>query len=157
MIDQLKLFFEKHLLLESPAKLSEEQLKIASAVLFLEMMNIDNAAREPEQAMIASILQENFSLSGEQIRMLLDSAENTRQQATDYFQFTSLINKAYSLEQKIQLIESLWKIAFIDGVLDMHEEYLVRKIADLLYVPHADFIKAKNRVHEHHANNTRQH
>ncbi|PPD03157.1 MAG: hypothetical protein CTY29_10570 [Methylobacter sp.] len=157
MIDQLKLFFEKHLLLESPAKLSEEQLKIASAVLFLEMMNIDNAAREPEQAMIASILQENFSLSGEQIRMLLDSAENSRQQATDYFQFTSLINKAYSLEQKIQLIESLWKIAFIDGVLDMHEEYLVRKIADLLYVPHADFIKAKNRVHEHHANNTRQH
>lgn len=157
MIDQLKLFFEKHLLLESPAKLSEEQLKIASAVLFLEMMNIDNTAREPEQAMIASILQENFSLSGEQIRMLLDSAENSRQQATDYFQFTSLINKAYSLEQKIQLIESLWKIAFIDGVLDMHEEYLVRKIADLLYVPHADFIKAKNRVHEHHANNTRQH
>jgi len=157
MIDQLKLFFEKHLLLESPAKLSEEQLKIASAVLFLEMMHIDNAAREPEQAMIASILQENFSLSGEQIRMLLDSAENSRQQATDYFQFTSLINKAYSLEQKIQLIESLWKIAFIDGVLDMHEEYLVRKIADLLYVPHADFIKAKNRVHERHANNTRQH
>lgn len=157
MIDQLKLFFEKHLLLESPAKLSEEQLKIASAVLFLEMMNIDNTAREPEQAMIASILQENFSLSGEQIRMLLDSAENSRQHATDYFQFTSLINKAYSLEQKIQLIESLWKIAFIDGVLDMHEEYLVRKIADLLYVPHADFIKAKNRVHEHHANNTRQH
>ena len=52
----------------------------------------------------------------------------------------------YSLEQKIGLIESLWKIAFIDGVLDMDEEYLVRKIADLLYVPHTAFILAKNRI-----------
>lgn len=73
-------------------------------------------------------------------------AEQQRKQATDYFQFTSLINKGYSLEQKIGLIESLWKIAFIDGVLDMNEEYLVRKIADLLYVPHTAFIMAKNRI-----------
>jgi len=65
---------------------------------------------------------------------------------TDYFQFTSLINKECSLEQKVRLIESLWKIAFIDGALDMNEEYLVRKIADLLHVPHIDFIMAKNRV-----------
>jgi uncharacterized tellurite resistance protein B-like protein len=73
-------------------------------------------------------------------------AEQQRKQATDYFQFTSLINKEYSLEQKVRLIESLWKIAFIDGVLDMNEEYLVRKIADLLHVPHTAFIMAKNRL-----------
>lgn len=55
------------------------------------------------------------------------------------------------MEQKIQLIESLWKIAFIDGELDVHEEYLVRKISELLYVPHSDFILIKNRVCAHNA------
>jgi uncharacterized tellurite resistance protein B-like protein len=56
----------------------------------------------------------------------------------------SLINRQCSLEQKIQFIESLWRIAFIDGVLDPQEEYLVRKIANLLHVSHADFIQTKN-------------
>ena len=60
--------------------------------------------------------------------------------------FYSLINKSYSLEQKVELIESLWKVAFVDGDLDMHEEYLVRKIADLLYVPHASLMKTKHRA-----------
>lgn len=156
MIDQLKLFFEKHLLPDSSGSLPDEQLKMASAVLFLEMMHIDDDSRQPEQTMIASILQENFHLNGEQIQSLLDAAENTRHQATDYFQFTSLINKAYSLEQKIRLIEALWKIAFVDGVLDMQEEYLVRKIAELLYVPHSEFIKAKNRIHDLVTENSRQ-
>lgn len=64
--------------------------------------------------------------------------------------FNSLINKEYSLDQKVRLIESLWRIAFIDGVLDMNEEYLVRKIADLLHVPHTAFILAKNRVAPRH-------
>ena len=89
---------------------------------------------------------QNFSLTAEQTTSLLEVAEQQRKQATDYFQFTSLINKEYNLDQKVRLIESLWKIAFIDGVLDMQEEYLVRKIAGLLHVPHIDFIMAKNRI-----------
>jgi uncharacterized tellurite resistance protein B-like protein len=85
-------------------------------------------------------------LTAEQTTLLLALADQQRKQATDYFQFTSLINKEYSVEQKVGLIESLWKIAFVDGVLDIDEEYLVRKIANLLYVPHSAFIMAKNRV-----------
>ncbi len=115
-------------------------------VLFLEMMNMDDKVEAVEQDIIFSLIHQNFSLSTEQTTSLLALAEQQRKQATDYFQFTSLINKGYSLEQKVGLIESLWKIAFIDGVLDMNEEYLVRKIADLLYVPHTAFIMAKNRI-----------
>jgi uncharacterized tellurite resistance protein B-like protein len=93
-----------------------------------------------------SLIHQNFSLTDEQTSALVALAEQKRKQATDYFEFTSLINKEYSLEQKIRLIEALWKIAFVDGVLDMNEEYLVRKIADLLHVPHTAFILAKIRV-----------
>ena len=146
MLNQIKLFFEQHLALSGPEDSLEEKLQIATVALFLEMMYMDDKVEPAEQEIILSLIHQNFSLTDEQTTSLVELAEQQRKQATDYFQFTSLINKEYSLEQKIRLIESLWKIAFIDGVLDMNEEYLVRKIADLLHVSHTAFIMAKNRV-----------
>jgi uncharacterized tellurite resistance protein B-like protein len=146
MLNQIKLFFEQHLVLSAPEDKAEERLQLAAIALFLEMMAMDDKVTPKEQEAILALIQQNFSLTDGQATALIALAEQQRQQATDYFQFTSLINKTYSLEQKIQLIESLWKIAFIDGVLDIQEEYLVRKIADLLHVPHAAFIMAKNKV-----------
>jgi uncharacterized tellurite resistance protein B-like protein len=146
MLNQIKLFFEQHLMLSAPDESSEEKLQLATVVLFLEMMHMDDKVEPKEQEIILSLIHQNFLLTVEQTTALLALAEQQRIQATDYFQFTSLINKEYSLEQKIGLIEALWKIAFVDGALDMDEEYLVRKIADLLYVPHTAFILAKNRV-----------
>jgi len=146
MLNQIKLFFEQHLALPASEDLSEQKLQLATVVLFLEMMHIDDKIETTEQEIILSLAQQNFSLDAGQAASLIELAEQQRKQATDYFQFTSLINKEYSQDQKVQLIESLWKIAFIDGVLDMNEECLVRKIADLLHVPHTAFIMAKNRV-----------
>ena len=146
MLDQIKLFFDEHIKLTAPEDSSAETLQVACAALYLEMMIMDDKIEAKEQETILALIRQNFSLTTEQATALIDLAEQQRKQATDYFQFTSLINKAYSMEQKIQLIESLWKIAFIDGVLDMHEEYLVRKVADLLYVPHAEFLMTKYRV-----------
>ena len=146
MLNQIKLFFEQHLALSGPEESLEEKLQIATVALFLEMMTMDDKVEPEEQEIILSLIHQNLSLTAEQTDSLIELAEQQRKAATDYFQFTSLINKEYSLEQKVRLIESLWKIAFIDGVLDMNEEYLVRKIADLLHVPHTDFIMAKNRV-----------
>jgi uncharacterized tellurite resistance protein B-like protein len=146
MLDQIKLFFNQHLALAAPEHSSEEKLQLASIVLFLEMMYMDDKVELREQDIILSMIQQNFSLTTEQATSLIALAEQQRKQATDYFQFTSLINREYSQEQKVRLIESLWKIAFVDGVLDMNEEYLVRKIADLLHVSHTAFIMAKHRI-----------
>jgi uncharacterized tellurite resistance protein B-like protein len=154
MFNQIKLFFEQHLALSAPDDTSEEKLQIATVVLFLEMMYMDDKVDPKEQEIILSLIHQNFSLTAEQTDALIELAEQQRKQATDYFQFTSLINKEYSLEQKVRLIESLWKIAFIDGVLDMNEEYLVRKIADLIHVPHTAFIMAKNRINTEHPDST---
>jgi len=146
MLNQIKLFFTQHIALSAPENTLEEKLQLATVVLFMEMMYMDDKVDPKEQEVILSLVHQNFSLTAEQATSLIELAEQQRKQATDYFQFTSLINKEYSLEQKVRLIESLWKIAFIDGVLDMNEEYLVRKIADLLHVPHTAFIMAKNRL-----------
>lgn len=146
MLNQVKLFFEQHLALLAPEDNSPATIQLAAAALFLEMMAIDDKIETKEQEEVLALIQQNFSLTLEQATSLMVLAEQQRQQATDYFQFTSLINKTYSPEQKIQLVEILWKIAFVDGVLDVQEEYLVRKIAELLYVPHSAFIMAKQRV-----------
>ena len=146
MLNQIKLFFEQHLALSAPSESPEEKLQLATVALFLEMMQMDDRVEVKEQNIILSLINQNFSITTEQSTSLLQLAEQQRTQATDYYQFTSLINKEYSQGQKVRLIESLWKIAFIDGILDIQEEYLVRKIADLLYVPHSAFIMAKNRV-----------
>ena len=152
MLNQIKLFFEQHLALSAPSESPEEKLQLATVALFLEMMQMDDRVEVKEQNIILSLINQNFSITTEQSTSLLQLAEQQRTQATDYYQFTSLINKEYSQGQKVRLIESLWKIAFIDGILDIQEEYLVRKIADLLYVPHSAFIMAKNRVATNHSN-----
>jgi uncharacterized tellurite resistance protein B-like protein len=63
-----------------------------------------------------------------------------------FFEFTHLINDGYTREQKIQLLENLWKIAYLDGHLDMEEDYLVDKIARLITIPRTDVLMAKNRA-----------
>ncbi|NOT84290.1 MAG: TerB family tellurite resistance protein [Methylococcaceae bacterium] len=145
MLNEIKQFLEQHLTFTT-AEDTETQLKLASIALFIEMIIIDGKDDPTERELVLSMVKKSFSLTEEQAIPLIADAEQQRKQATDYFEFTSLINNQCRLEQKIQLIESLWRIAFIDGVLDPQEEYLVRKIANLLHVPHADFILAKNRV-----------
>lgn len=147
MLNQIKLFFEQHLSLPSPENsTTEEQLKLASVALFMEMLQMDDIEDQKERALILALVKKDFSLDSEQAEALIALAEQQRKQATDYYEFTSLINKQCSLQQKIHFIEALWRIAYVDGVLDAQEEYLVRKIAGLLHVPHIDFIMARNRV-----------
>jgi len=146
MLNQIKLFFDKHIAL--PAPVTAEELHLACAALFIEMMYMDDKVEAQEHDVIINSVQKLFSLSKEETITLVTLAAQQRNESTDYFQFTSLINKGFSQEQKTTLIKTLWQIAYADGELDQHEEYMVRKMADLLYVPHLDFIKAKNQVSE---------
>lgn len=127
---------------------SSHALQVATAALLLEMMRMDNELKDEERQAIASTLQTQFSLGNEQIETLMALAEQESREANDYYQFTSLINKHCDLAQKIQIIENLWYVAMIDGHLDAHELHLMRKLADLLYIGHADYVAAKQRARE---------
>jgi len=146
MINKIKSFFDEFIALAEPDQLSKESLHLACSALFIEMMYMDDKADIKEQEMILKRLKELFSLSTEEAKTLISLATQEKKQATDYFQFTSLINKGFTQEQKIALIKTLWQIAYADGELDMHEEHMVRRMADLLHVPHMEFIKTKIQV-----------
>ena len=123
-------------------------LQVATAALLLEMMRMDNELKEEERQAIANTLQIQFTLGREQIETLMALAEQEAREANDYYQFTSLINKHCDHGQKVQIIENLWHVAMIDGHLDAHELHLMRKLADLLYIGHADYVAAKQRARE---------
>ena len=123
-------------------------LQVATAALLLEMMRMDNELKDEEHQAITWTLQTQFNLGSEQIETLMVLAEQEAHGANDYYQFTSLINKCCDLPQKVQIIENLWHVAMIDGHLDAHELHLMRKLADLLYVGHADYVAAKRRARD---------
>jgi uncharacterized tellurite resistance protein B-like protein len=123
-------------------------LHVATAALLLEMMRMDSELKDEERQAIAITLQTQFNLGGEQIEALMALAEQEAREANGYYQFTSLINKHCDLAQKVQIIENLWNVAMIDGHLDAHELHLMRKLADLLYIGHADYVAAKKRARE---------
>ncbi len=77
---------------------------------------------------------------------MLELAEQAQREATSLFQFTDLIRDHYSYPQRVALIEAMWRIALADNRLDRYEEHLIRKVAELLYVSHRDFIGAKLHV-----------
>lgn len=148
MIASIKSFFTQ--MIEPGAAQSggaaEHALHLATAALLLEMMRMDASVTAEETATVARALQTRFGLAAAEVDTLMALAAEEAQQATDYFQFTSLINKSFSAEQRIQLVEYLWQVAFADGHLDAHEQHFMSKIADLLYVPHSAYIAAKQRA-----------
>ena len=121
-------------------------LQVATAALLLEMMRMDDRVSDEERAAISDSLRRQFGLTPAQLDALMALAEQQARDATDYYQFTSLINRSCDAAQKVQIIENLWRVAFADGQLDAHEMHLMRKLADLLYVRHGDYAAAKQRV-----------
>lgn len=151
MFEKIKHFFDKHIALIDNKDDIDERLKVASAALFMEMMHMDSTCEGKKRLLILDMLETAFSLTEQQASTLIEIAEHQRKRATDYFEFTHLICDAYTHEQKIQLIESLWKIALLDDRLDVDEEYLVDKVARLLFIPHIEVLKARNRIRETHS------
>lgn len=148
MILRIKEFFETHLLIteNSSQEDIEEKLKLGCAFLMYEMIHVDGEAHDIELQKIRHLLQQQFNIGSKETEQLLEIAHEEKHSATDYYRFTSLINEHYSQEQKIDLVKQLWQIAYADNTLDKFEEHLVRKLAELLHVPHRHFIQTKHQV-----------
>jgi uncharacterized tellurite resistance protein B-like protein len=148
MLNAIRQFFDNRLNQPDPASSDEHRLRLATAALLIEMMRMDDDIKGEERATVVTALRKKFDLSEAETAELVRLAEEEARTATDYFQFTSLINRHFNAEQKERVIEHLWEVAYADGGLDRHEEHLMRKIADLLYVPYKTYIGAKLRARE---------
>lgn len=146
MLKRIKSFFDQHLIPVADDTDPEHVLRLAIGALLLEMTNMDGEVWPEQREAVEEAVRGHFELTESEVAELLELAEAERAESTDYFQFTSLINSAYTPQQKVMLVELLWRIAFANETLHKYEEHLVRKVADLLYVPHSAFIAAKHRA-----------
>jgi uncharacterized tellurite resistance protein B-like protein len=150
MLTAIRDFFDKYIAPqpeESPAS-AERRLQMATAVLLVEVARSDHDFSDTEKQSILASVQRRFGLGGAEAQELLALAEAQSREAHDLFQFTSKIDAAFTPEQKVRLIEELWRAAYADSVLHEHEEYLIRRVADMLHLSHSQFISAKLRVTE---------
>lgn len=148
MLAGIASFFENYLKdrADEPAEDREHKHQLASAALMIELCKCDQGIGDDETRALAGILQERFQLSPARIEELMALAEQEAREATSLYQFTSLLNESYTYEEKTQLIKGLWEVAFADGNLDRYEEHLIRRVAELMYVSHSDFIRTKLEV-----------
>jgi len=149
MIDLMKKIFsgsETDDLVDNAEERSDK-IHLATCALLLEMANIDGEFSDSERENIISALKKkDYSLSKEDISELIRASKEELKGSIDLWQFTNLINQNYALEEKIQIIETIWKVAYADGRLDKHEDYLVHKLAELLHLTHKQLIDAKLKV-----------
>jgi uncharacterized tellurite resistance protein B-like protein len=149
MLRSIKTFFEKKI---RPAeavtsrRATDEALRLATAALLIEAVKADANISDEELDAVRAGLERKFGLSGEDMDRLMDLAQRELDDAPSLYGFTRLVDKGFGYDDKKEIIELLWEVVYADGVLDKHEEHLVRRVADLVQVSHKDFIDAKLRV-----------
>ena len=117
--------------------------KLAAAVILLEAAHADDDCTEGELSHVMETLQSTFTLSHEHTEALVELAHEERKQAFDLWQFTNHINQRYSKEEKIEVMEAVWRIIHSDGRLEAHEDNFAHKLANLLRLTHGEMIEAK--------------
>ena len=148
MLDMLKRFFNKTKVDNSGTGKQdrERDLCVATCALFVEMARIDGTFTQAELETILSILKDKYGVSGEHADALIEEADKELDQSVDLWQFARLINENYSTDEKIEVVETLWQIVYVDGKMDQYEHYLMNKLKNLLRLSHDQLIDAKLKV-----------
>ena len=147
MLNAIREFFDQHVAADAGGD-DRHPIRLATAALLVETVRLDGEIDVVERAAAHRAVRSKFGLTEAEATALIQLAEDEAGDATDYYQFTSLINKQFSAAQKERVIELMWQVAYADADLSAHEQHVVRKIADLLYVPHRAYIAAKLRARD---------
>jgi uncharacterized tellurite resistance protein B-like protein len=131
---------------EAQSAKREDRLRLAAAALLVEMARVDEGADGNERRRIAELLAQRFSLSSSAAEMLLHQAEQDADQSSQLFAYTREIKDAFDYDQRLELIELLWEVAYADERLHHLEANLMRRVAGLLHVEDRDSGEARKRV-----------
>lgn len=123
-----------------------DRIQIASCVILLEVAKFDFDFSSIEKETTKAILKNEFAIPEDAIEDLMKISEEKREDSVDLWEFTNVINKNFSREEKIKIIEAAWKIIYADDKLDKYENHYVHVLADLLRLRHDELIDAKLNV-----------
>lgn len=135
--------FKKWFGLDEPEQIETVDINHAAAALMVEIMAADHQWDDIEAQQIKTLLNSQLGITEQEADEILEEASEKQKSAHDLYQFTSVINEHYNNDQKYQLLKQLWMVAFADGQIDRYEEHMIRKLSDLLHLPHSKFIQTK--------------
>tara|TARA_B110000503_G_scaffold63002_1_gene99643 strand:- start:3361 stop:3801 length:441 start_codon:yes stop_codon:yes gene_type:complete len=142
MIKSLKSLFSKPPV-EDEAML-EHRLQLATAALLIEMSRADYVVDSREQRTLTVVLHAALGLEKSEIIELIKLAGDAADKTNSLSELTQLIDEHFEQDQKLLLIQSMWRVAHVDGSLDEYEERLIRQVAGLIHVSEADYIRMKD-------------
>lgn len=143
----LKEWFARHLGAErDPETGAAHGLRLAVAALLVEVLRADYEVAREERLQVVASVSRLLGLAEDESAALVTEAERHIDRSHDLYQFTSQVNRAFGDAEKLQLLEALWRVARADATVHKYEEHLIRRIADLLHMPHSSFITAKLRA-----------
>ena len=152
MIDRIKALFRERGpdAAESPRgpKPSPKQKHFAAAALMIEAARVDGSFDAEERRAVSDLVERHFEISGAETETLIAAAEAAQDEANHLLRFTRDIKETFSLEERVELIEMLWEVAYADGVLHHYEANLLRRVGGLIYVSDRDRGSARKRVIE---------
>ena len=148
MLSNIKRFFSQAAQAQDSRQNSrtEHDIHVATCALFVELARIDDSFTAEEMETVLSILKAKYGLSSDHADALVAEAEKELEESVDLWQFARLINQNYSNEEKLDIIETLWRIVYVDGKMDPNEHYLMNKLSSLLRLSHPQLIEAKLKV-----------
>ena len=124
----------------------EHALRVATAVLLVEVTRADFNVHPAEQARLRQLLEQQFGLSVQELDALLEQAEADADRLVSIQHITRLLNQHFDHAMKVSVVEMMWQMVYADGEKDHYEEYLIRQVAELLYLSHGEFIQARHKA-----------
>ncbi len=120
-----------------------EDANIALCVLLLEAAHVDGECSDEEKEHVILTLTTQCGISREEIDVFIASGDKKRKDSVDIFRFTRYMNDNFTKDEKIEVMEAVWRIIHIDGRLEAHEDQFAHKLANLLRLTHKELIDAK--------------
>jgi len=130
----------------TPKQLPNTDLQLAAAALLVEAAVMDGHFDDDERTVVLNLLEQRFELSGEDAQNLLDEAEAAIAEANELYTLTRTVKERFDQDQRIELIEMLWEVAYADDEVHDYEANLIRRLSGLLYVSDRDSGEARKRV-----------
>lgn len=144
MIEHLKKLFSVQP--STKASPDNHDLAVAATALMVQLSRVDQDEDERELKTIVDCAVQSQQVSREEAEAIVQDALSHADDATSLYEFTGILNDNLDQEAKLQLLESIWRVAFADGRIDKYEEHLIRRMADLLHLNHREYMQARHRA-----------
>jgi len=144
MLSKLKAMFTDNK--PSLEKSGAEEVQVATAALLIEGALSDEDFSDVERKTIANVLKRHFSLSDDDVKAVMRDAEAAHEKSNQLLEFTRTVKDNFPIENRVEIIEMLWEIAYADGKISTFEAHLVRRLCGLIYVDDIESGRARKRV-----------